>query len=324
LRSEGPSTDGSRGVRVMGTRRSGLGAVDVIVLVAVLMVVALVIVWTLPRGRENARLVACQKNLRQIGVALSLYDSAVGRLPAVPDLGGNPGPGPLAALREQLGLEDFTTLADPEHRPVPQPGVSSSARPVPGFVCPSDPQATAGLFRAPISYRAVTGDAPDGRTGPFAPGHPIGVATVEAADGVSYTAAFDERLVGDNRPATPGPRNYALVPGPVAAEGCPGAPHHSWRGDAGSSWLEASWRSTLVNHALPPGAAPSCLAADGRTARIGASSGHVGQVLVLMLDGSVQAVSPAIDPKIWKARANINDRAALPAALIPTGRDARP
>jgi type II secretory pathway pseudopilin PulG len=308
----------------MRTRRPGLGAVEVIVLVVILTVIALVIVWALPRGRENARLVACRRNLRQIGVALSLYDTAVGRLPAVPELGTTLGSGPLAAMREQLGLGDFTALGDPKQRPAPQPGVASSPRPVPGFVCPSDPHATAGLFPAPISYRAVAGDAPDGRTGPFAPGRSLGLTAIEAADGSGYTAAFEERLVGDDRPASPGPRNYALVPGPVAADRCPSAPDPSWRGDAGSSWVEASWRSTLANHTLPPGAAPSCLADDGRTARIGSSSGHVGQVHVLMLDGRVQAVSPTIDPTIWKALGNVNDRAAVPAAAIPAEADAHP
>jgi prepilin-type processing-associated H-X9-DG protein len=298
-------------MHTMRTRRSGLGAVEVIVVGVILAVLVLVLVMALARGREQARLVACQKNLRQIGEALVLYDAAIGRLPAVPELGrpeATAAAGPLAAMRQQLGLEDFTALADPRRRPAPQPVVSSSARPVPGFSCPSDPTASAGPFPAPISYRAVAGDAPDGRTGPFAPGRPIGLAAVEAADGAGYTAAFVERLVGDGRPASPGPRNYALVPGPVAAGGCPTASGPSWRGDAGSSWREASWRSTLANHSLPPGAASSCIAADGRTARMGADSGHVGRVHVLMLDGSVRSISPAIDPTIWKGMADIGDR----------------
>ncbi|HEX8202908.1 MAG TPA: DUF1559 domain-containing protein [Isosphaeraceae bacterium] len=305
-------------------RRPGLGAVEVIVIAAVLAVVVLVIAWALPRGRENARLLACRRNLRQVGEALSLYDTAVGRLPAVPELGPTAGPGPLAALRAQLGLEDFTGLGAPDRTPAPRPGVSSAAHPVPGFACPSDPLATSGLFPAPTSYRAVAGDATDGRTGPFAPGRVVAPAAVEAADGTAYTAAFEERLVGDGHSARPGPRDYALVPGPVDSHGCPAPPGPSWRGDAGSSWLDASWRSTLANHALTPGAAPSCLADDGRTARIGASSGHVGGVHVLMLDGRVQQVVPTIDPKVWKALANINDQAEAPAPPLPTGRVARP
>jgi hypothetical protein len=34
----------------------------------------------------------------------------------------------------------------------------------------------------------------------------------------------------------------------------------------------------------------------------------------------VQAVSPTVDPKIWKAQANVNDQ----AATVPIGGDAHP
>ncbi len=32
---------------------------------------------------------------------------------------------------------------------------------------------------------------------------------------------------------------------------------------------------------------------------MGASSGHVNRVNVLMLDGSLKVITPTIDPKIW-------------------------
>jgi hypothetical protein len=45
---------------------------------------------------------------------------------------------------------------------------------------------------------------------------------------------------------------------------------------------------------------PSCIADDGRSAFMGASSGHVGGVNLLILDGSVRTVPSRIDPKIWR------------------------
>ena len=39
---------------------------------------------------------------------------------------------------------------------------------------------------------------------------------------------------------------------------------------------------------------------------MGASSGHVGGVNLLKVDGSVNLVTPAIDPKIWKEFARIS------------------
>ena len=160
---------------------------------------------------------------------------------------------------------------------------------MPGFVCASDPSAIAGVFPAPVSYRATTGDAPDGRNGAFAPGREVRLAAIEASDGVSYTAAFSERLVGDNRPEHPARSNYALAPGPLANTGCPQAAPAAWRGDAGASWVASNWQSTLYNHALTPDAEPSCIADDRRSAFMGASSGHVNGVNVLFFDLSVFA-----------------------------------
>ncbi len=97
--------------------------------------------------------------------------------------------------------------------------------------------------------------------------------------------------------------NYALVDGPVAESGCFAEPDAAagadWRGDAGSSWNRAEWRSTLYSHATLPGSKISCLARDGRTALIGASSGHTAGIHLLMFDGAVKRVVRSVDPKIW-------------------------
>ena len=53
----------------------------------------------------------------------------------------------------------------------------------------------------------------------FAPGHVLSLAKVEAGDGLSHTAAFSERLVGDNQPHHVTPFNYEVVPGPVSSSG---------------------------------------------------------------------------------------------------------
>ena len=181
---------------------------------------------------------------------------------------------------------------------------------MPGFVCRSDANATSGLFRAPVSYRATTGDDPRGTNGAFAPGRRISLADVEKRDGTSFTAAFCERLVGDNVAGKIAPWNYAVVDGPLPPQGCTLASLEEtrarWNGDAGSSWWLADYRSTLYNHALPPNAAISCVSARGEAAFMGASSGHVKGVNLLMLDGSVKLVVPTINPKVWKEFAAVS------------------
>lgn len=307
--------DAGRGWPGLPRARAGLGAAEVVVVLAIVAVGLLALLAMLPRSREKARAVACQQNLRQIGKALTLYAEENGAFPSVPQLGPleRPArPGPLAAMLGDLGLDDFRSLGD-EDRPKGRgaPGLRSAERPVPGFTCPSDPGATSGRFPAPVSYRAVAGAGPDGRDGPFAPGRRTSPAEIEAADGLAYTAAFVERLVGDGRDGSAAAGNFALVPDPITIDGAPTAPSFdAWRGGAGSSWADADWRSSLANHALPPGGHPSLIAADGRTARMGASSGHGGRVHALILDGSVRAYSYRTDLTIWRALATTRDRAA--------------
>lgn len=273
--------------------RAGVTLSEVLVLVAIVGLVVLIVLTSLPRQREQARNVACQRNLAQIGRAIVLVDHQSGHLPGVSALGEDV-PGPLATMLEALGQEDLAAIGPNRKMPARRGNVPKGARMVAGFVCPSDPNANGGLFDAPVNYRATTGSKPDGRDGAFAPGRRLSLADVEAADGLSFTVGFSERLVGDGKPAEALP-NYRVEPG------------GPWKGDAGSSWLEATWRSSLENHAIRPQGTPSEISKDGKTARMGASSDHAGHVFVLTLDGAVRPVSTGIDPAVWKAFARIDD-----------------
>jgi type II secretory pathway pseudopilin PulG len=296
----------------MVSRSRGVTLIEVIVVFAIVTIAFLFLLMMIPRSREQSRLLSCQKNLGQIGKALAIYHQLEHQLPLIVALAGideqtqPKSPGPLRILLDTLQTPDFTALTDLKTPAKVLPGQVPLEIPVPGFVCGSDPNATAGLFRAPISYRATTGDSPAGDNGLFAPGRLIKLTDVEATDGLSFTAAFSERLVGDAKSDSQYVGNYRLVHGPLLGPGCPGAIADTrWIGDAGSSWNRADYRSTLYNHALVPNRKPSCLAIDGETAFMGASSGHVRGVNLLLLDGSVSLITPAIDPKIWKELARI-------------------
>jgi hypothetical protein len=277
----------------------------------------------LPRGREQARLAACQKNLAQIGLALALYDQTQNQLPGIETFepiddswryqAGSPGP--LKILLETLDQTDFLGLA-PNSTPPGSTGRIPGEVPVPGFICSSDPKATAGLFWAPISYRGSTGGDHLGRDGLFAAGRRTSMAEIEQGSGASYTAAFSERLVGDSIDGQLSLGNYAAAAGPLPAHGCTlmwlkGRGAH-WRGDAGSSWVVAGYRTTLYNHALQPGSPLSCVALGGQSAYMGASSGHNRGVNLLMLDGTVKLVQPSIDSKVWRRFAVVADPPSRP------------
>lgn len=296
--------------------RRGLSAVEVVVVILVLGILVLTLMMVLPRRLETSRRVTCQRNLMQIGMALALYDQETGHLPTIFGLEvthDSRRNSPLSALLDTLALPDFRTLTDLKTPRKTQPGAIPKEQPVPGFICPSDRNATAGFFPAPISYRATTGDSPDASNGAFSPGKVLRLADIEAGDGLAYTAAYSERLVGNNR-AVSAPENYGRVPGPLKPGGCPPIPASNWLGDAGRSWVSADWRSTLYNHALTPNASPSCVAEDGRSAYIGASSGHPDGVNVLYFDGSVKVYTPRVDPKIWRDLATPNAPATAQGA----------
>jgi hypothetical protein len=292
--------------------RRGISRVEVLVLLVLFVVTVLFLLVAIPRGRENARLASCQLNMALIGQALGEFEQSRQTLPEVGALAepnaprdAQP-PGPLRTMLETLQAPSFFVFKDPKTPYHPQPGSVPDEQPVPGFVCSSDPNATAGRLQAPISYRATTGDDAPGTNGSFAPGRVLRLADVEAGDGRSYTAAFSERLVGDNQHDHVTLFNYRMVSLPQGASACPDTPDPAlWRGDAGSSWFSSGYRSTLYNHALPPGGHPSCLALDGKAAFMGASSGHVRGVNLLLLDGSASIIRPSIDQKVWKELARI-------------------
>jgi prepilin-type processing-associated H-X9-DG protein len=303
-----------------GSPKSGLTLIEVLIILALAAIVVCFLLMAFPRAREQARLAGCRRNLAQIGMALALYNQFQNHLPTVGQVGAVNGEaaataagssaGPLGTLLESLAVPDFIGLTDAKSPPEPRPGEVPGERPVPGFVCESDPAGHGGRFPAPVSYRAATGDSPGGENGAFAPGRLITLAAIEAADGTGYTAGFSERLIGNDQNGLPGLASYQLVPDRVPPSGCPASADFSmWRGDAGRSWRVSDYRSTLYNHALPPQGQPSCIASDGQTASLGASSGHTRGVNVLMLDGSVSLVVPTIHSKVWREMAAIGPSA---------------
>ena len=300
--------------RIGFRRRAGLGAVEVIVVAGIVAFAAILVLMALPRGREASRMAGCQKNLMQVGVGLQMYHQAHRRYPTVPDLGETPGPGPIRAMLDAFVIPDLLELNDPSRPPNPSQAPPKGIR-VPGLSCPSDTNARSGVFPSVVSYRANTGDDPSGSGGPFEPGRVTTSAGVEAADGLSFTAAFAERLVGDGRDRSMTPWNYAAMPGTVADGGCGNPQADRWHGDAGSDWAEATWRSTLYNHALAPGSPRSCIAQDGRSALMGASSGHVGRVHVLLMDGSLRGVSPTIEARVWRALGTVGRSESTPTTV---------
>lgn len=294
------------------SRRPGVTRGDVVVLVLLMGATIVLVLMGLSRAREGARLSGCAFNLSRMGFGLAQYDQMQGHLPEIegllpPVAWTEPRPpGPLRTLLVSLDLPDLTELRDPKTRPKPGRGPVPGEIPVPGFFCSSDPNALSMRLPAPVSYRAATGGSHLGNDGPFAPGRKWSLAAVEARDGLSYTAAFSERLVGSGEDGPETLASYRVVKAPLSDTGCSAASDASAvRNDAGSSWCASEYRSTLYNHAMPPDGRPSCIADDGQAAFMGASSGHVRGINLLRLDGSVTLTPRTIAPTIWRDLASI-------------------
>ena len=298
-------------VRPIHSRRRGFSLVEVLIVVAIVLVVAMMLAMAIPRSRENARLAACTNNLGKIGGSLAMYDNAFEHLPSMPKPGER-GPGPLAIVGGHLGFGDFGGESRAKSKSAPLFADIPAGYSVRGFVCPADSnEARAVPFPAATSYRACTGASPDGSGGAFPFGGIVSAEVVEKAAGKDFTAAFAERRLGSGSGPFSPANDYRVVPGPIGPDACPEGAAESWRGDAGSSWESADWTSTLYNHAMLPNGSPSCVATDGRSARMGASSNHANRVNVLMVGGSVRGFTPTVDREVWRkfGGVSVEDRA---------------
>lgn len=290
------------------TQRPGVQAVEVIVVTVLLVIAFLIALMALPRRREVSRSVGCGQNLMKLGIAVALYDQTTRRLPGVDRVDGKPsGPGPILRMLDVLGQPDFAQLNSRDALPPKRITMGSDTLRLPGLVCPTDRRSISNTFPAPVSYRATTGDSPEGRNGAFAPGWVGSLKDVEAKDGTAYTAGFSERLLGSGKDGAVTPEDYAIVPGPLTVSGGPEAPPDRWKGDAGSDWRSADWISTLYNHVLIPGSPDSRIDGNGKGALMGASSDHKEGVHVLFLDGSVRTLTRTINPGVWRRHATIED-----------------
>lgn len=294
-------------------RRGGFTLGELVLVLAISALAVLILLLMIPGQRAGARGAACRSRLSRLGVAMVIYDQSQGKLPMVPSFEegaekSQSKAGPLYQVLEELGQFDFAGFTDPESPPAPRPGAPGAVKRITGLLCPDDPRSRDTAFQAPVSYRASTGDTVEGTGGAFAIGRKLRMAEIEAADGLAYTALFSERLLGTGEDAAGAvPENYAVVKELDAVVSAGGLAAADWRGDAGKSWAEASWSSTLYNHAARPGIANSQVTGDGAKALLGASSGHVEGVHVLKGDLSVSVVSRAVDEGVWKALGRIDD-----------------
>lgn len=294
-----------------GTDVSGraLTLSEVVLSCAILVFGTLLLLSRLPRAREESRAVSCISNLAQIGQAMLLYgQNHNDTLPVVNIWSGidaNPGTSPLFAFRQDLQIGDFLNV-NSQIKSSDKSKFNPEPQRIAGLRCPSDRSIMLPLS---TNYRANTGVNARGESGTFSIGSRQNLNEIEKLDGLAFTAAFSERLLGDgtNGESVQNYRRFEICQDTVAFGVNGNSNINDVQGNAGHDWSRGDWRNTLYHHGLLPNWKYSAIAVKDNCGQMGTSSGHVRNVNVLLLDGSVRSWKDTVDPIIWKRLGGISD-----------------
>ena len=312
--------------------RRGFTLIELLVVIAIIGVLIALLLPAVQAAREAARRSQCSNNLKQLGLAIANYESALSSLPwgagPNPSTAGNNTPSSLALLlpyMEQKPLYDAMNLSgtyktdDTLNATVLKTKINS-------FLCPSDvDRLTLGLggtnYQANAGSDAFTFQKGSSRfSGAFA-----GLGTVSTlsaiTDGTSNTASFAEVVKGIGTVNTwdslkpPGGVLKFATKGSTGAtddgftdkDNCskqaPGSGNMTAGLPLGGSWVIGRSGQTRFTTVMPPNTWHCAFEnknTDEDQAAITASSRHSGLINCLLLDASVRSVKNSVDAAIWR------------------------
>ncbi len=331
------TTRSTRTTGCVGSRR-GFTLIELLVGMTIFGILVALILPAVQSSREAARRAQCSARLRELGMASQNFASTFGRFP-----GAYPPKGQvdtdtyrllwsvhvsllpyleLQSLQSHLDLND-DSLSLYQSPPTSTRNTAGLKQSVVAFQCPSD-----NALPGSVNYRVSGGTSP----GFFAS---VGVNPPDAAlwgvvsrkginpksvrDGLSNTAFFSERLIGQSAPSG-GVVLLGLgsfLTATDASDACRAAPAFlSVDAHSGSSWLPGGYHTTWYNHILTPNSnVMDCVNAPQLSylgvGAISARSAHVGGVNVGLCDGAAKFVNQNISEKVWRAVGSIDGREAI-------------
>ena len=334
----------------MKRKRDAFTLIELLVVIAIIAILIGLLLPAVQRAREAARRVACQANLRQLGIALAQYESASGVFPFGVGADFDKDVSQIASPRNRryslhsqvlLYVEQGTLFnqinfyfqpfapdetGDPSYVTGAGPNETAAQTSLALFLCPSDFNRMPSRPWGQTNYRSCNGSSWSGRVGDGMFGQATRIRTADVRDGMSNTAAVSERIRGHDdfqvmdhdadlfRNAAPWTEaTFRAWCAELSDSEATSLPRNAAVANSGMNWLEGNMTWTRYNHLLPPGS-KSC--ANGLTwdgVAMTANSRHGNTVCLLLGDGSVRFVSYAVDPRIWRALGTVAGGEVIPS-----------
>jgi prepilin-type N-terminal cleavage/methylation domain-containing protein/prepilin-type processing-associated H-X9-DG protein len=317
--------------RPSNSARAGFTLVELLVVIGIIGLLVALLLPAIQAAREAARRSQCSNNLKQIGIALQNYQTAVGRFPpsTLLPLGQTYEPwSAQARLLPYLEEVSLANLIDWHKSPQFTGNPVAAMTRVDTYLCPGEindrPRLTPTLTHYPLNYvfnqgtwfiyDPTTGDVGDGAFMPNKAYRPA-----DYKDGLSHTLAASEVTAYQPNVWDTGKPSMQGVAAPLAPPDLQPYFGGTFDENGHTEWVEGDVHETgFTTTFVPNQQVPYTNGAitysidltsmrDGESATaptyaaVTARSYHANFVNALFLDGSVQPVGDDIELRLWRA-----------------------
>jgi len=312
-------SNANRSVRV----RAGMTLIETLVVVAIIGLLTALLLPAVQSARQTVRRASCLNNLRGLGLALSQYEAGCGSWPASAP---STLPSAFALLLpyvEQSNLYAAFNFSATDPFSVGtsgHPNFTVAATRLSILMCPSD-----GAFgtTGTINYACNAGTEVrrPARDGLFGSVRERPVRPADVADGLSYTAAMSEWLLGPSRSVKDPHRSSYRTTRPLleagdlatfAAQCRELGPEFANPGlNKGQNWTVFDYKETLYNHIMGINERSCSNAGYIQQGAWTVGSMHPGGVNVVFADGHARFLAERTSRPVWLAVGSRNGGEAV-------------